>query len=122
MPAFVWSVGLLAAALFAPVYGSATLVDENGPRALLVAMVPALISVVVWVALWRMCTRGGRLSGYIAWTFVSVLGAFCLLGLASIGLFVAPVAGLLCWAASLAPPGPASCFSLKLSLLREAVA
>jgi hypothetical protein len=103
--AFVWSIGLLVAALLAPAYGSATLVDENGSGVLLVMAVPAVISAAVWLALWRKCTRGGPVSGVVAWTCVSVLAVFCLLGLASIGLFVIPVAALLAWAASVTPSG-----------------
>ena len=51
--ALVWSVGLLAAALFAPAYGSTTLVEENGSGVLLVVAFPAVISAAVWLALWR---------------------------------------------------------------------
>ncbi|MGO9899667.1 MAG: hypothetical protein ACLP0J_08225 [Solirubrobacteraceae bacterium] len=68
--AFLWSIGLLVAALVAPVYGSATLADENGARVVLVMAVPAVISAAAWVALWRKCTRGDRVSGYVAWTCV----------------------------------------------------
>jgi hypothetical protein len=103
--AFVWSIGLLVAALFAPAYGSATLVDENGTRVLVVIAVPAVISAAVWLALWRKCTRGGSVSGVVAWTCVSLLAVFCLLALASIGMFVIPVAVLLAWAVSETPPG-----------------
>ncbi|HET7048670.1 MAG TPA: hypothetical protein VFI54_10425 [Solirubrobacteraceae bacterium] len=103
--AFVWSIGLLAAALFAPEYGSTTLVEENGSGVLLPVAVPAVISAAVWLALWRKCTRGGSVSGVVAWTFVSLLAVFCLLALASIGMFVIPVAVLLAWAVSVTPPG-----------------
>jgi hypothetical protein len=101
--ALLWSIGLLVAALVAPVYGSATLVDENGLGVLLVVAVPAVLAVAVWIALWRKCTRGGAVSGYVAWACVWVLGAFCLLGILTIGAFVAPVAALLARAASLTP-------------------
>lgn len=105
MLAVLWSVGLLVAALVAPVYGSATLVDENGTRVLLVVAVPAVISVVVWLALWLKCTRGGRVSGVAAWTCVCLLGTFCVIGLASIGLYMIPVALLLARATTLTPSG-----------------
>jgi hypothetical protein len=101
----VWSIGLFVAALLAPVYGSATLVEENGSRVLLVMAVPAVISAAVWLALWRKCTRGGSVSGVVAWTSVSLLSVFCLLALASIGMLVIPVAVLLAWAASVTPLG-----------------
>jgi hypothetical protein len=103
--AFVWSIGLLVAALLAPEYGSATLVDENGWGVLVPVAVPAVISVAVWLALWRKCSRGGSVGAAVAWTGVSVLAVFCLIALASIGLFVLPVALLLGCAASLTPSG-----------------
>lgn len=103
--AFVWSIGLLAAALLAPAYGSATLVDENGSWVLVVVAVPAVISTLVWLALWRKCTRGASVSGVMAWTCVSLLAVFCLIALASIGMFVIPVAVLLAWAAAVTPSG-----------------
>jgi hypothetical protein len=96
---------LIVAAFVVPVYGSTTLVGENGSRAILVAGAPAVISVIVWLALWRRCARGGRVSGYIAWFGVALLLAFCVIALASVGLFIAPVALLLGWAASLTPAG-----------------
>jgi hypothetical protein len=103
--AVLWSVGLLAAAFIVPIYGSTTLVGENGPSAILVAGAPAVISAAVWFALWRRCARGGRVSGYIAWSCVALLSAFCVIALASVGLFIAPVALLLGWAALLTPTG-----------------
>jgi hypothetical protein len=103
--AFVWSIGLLLGALFAPAYGSTTLVQENGSDVLLPVAVPAFISLAVWLALWRKCTHGGRASGVVAWTCVSILAAFCVLALFSIGIFVVPVAALLAWAVSVTPDG-----------------
>jgi hypothetical protein len=109
-------MALLVAALVVPVYGSATLVDENSPRALLVVALPAVISLAVWFALWRQCAHGGRVSSYLAWTCVSLLAGFCVLALASVGLFVAPVAVLLARAASLTPSGPLSSGSVECPL------
>ena len=103
--AFAWSIGLLVAALYAPEYGSTTLVQENGSGVLIPVGIPAVISAAVWLALWRRCTRGGAVSGVVAWTCVSLLGIFCLIALASIGLFVIPVAVLLACATSLTTPG-----------------
>jgi hypothetical protein len=104
--AFVWSIGLLIAALVVPLYGSATLVDVNGARVLLVVAAPAIVSLAVWLALWRKCSRGRRISGYVAWTCVLLLAGFCVFALASIGLLVIPVAVLLGCAALLTPAGP----------------
>jgi hypothetical protein len=92
-------------ALFAPAYGSTTLVQENGSGVLIPVGIPAVISAAVWLALWRRCTRGGSVSGVVAWTCVSLLVVFCLLALASIGLFVIPVAVLLACATSATPLG-----------------
>ena len=103
--ALIWSIGLLAAALFAPEYGSTTLVQENGSGVLFPVGIPAVVSAAVWLALWLRCTRGGSVSGVVAWTCIAVLTGFCLLALASIGLFVIPVAVLLACAASATPIG-----------------
>jgi len=103
--AFAWSIGLLAAALYAPAYGSTTLAQENGSSVLIPVGIPAVISAAVWLALWRRCTRGGAVSGVIAWTCVALLAVFCLIALASIGLFVIPVAVLLACATSATPLG-----------------
>ncbi|HZV72137.1 MAG TPA: hypothetical protein VFF79_00320 [Conexibacter sp.] len=110
--AFVWSIGLLVAALAAPAYGGTTLVDENGRSVLLVVAVPAVMSVAVWIALRYKCSRGGRVSGYVAWACVCLLSVLCVVGILTIGVFVAPVAVLLACATSLtpsgSPPGPAA--------------
>jgi hypothetical protein len=104
--ALLWSVALLVAAVVAPVYSpTGTLVSENGSGVLFVVAVPALLSLIVWVALWHRCLRGGRASTDIAWLVVSVLSIFCLLAILSIGIFVAPVAVLLACAVSATPPG-----------------
>lgn len=103
--AFLWSLGLLLAALVAPAYGTATLVGENGARVLAVVAVPTVVSVMVWVSLWRKCARGARGGGYVAWTCIAVLAAFCLLAILSVGIYVVPVALLLAWAALLTPSG-----------------
>lgn len=108
--ALVWSVGLLVAALVVPVYscagtcsGGGTLVDVNGTGVLLVMAVPALLTVIVWAALWRKASNGGRASTWVAWLAVSALGIFSLLGILSIGIFVLPVFVLLACAASSTP-------------------
>lgn len=103
--AFLWSVGLVGAALLLPAYGSATLVEENGTQVLLPVAVPAVISAVVWLALWRKCSRGGRVAGRVAWVFVALLSGECVVAIASIGIFAAPVAVLLACAAAKTPSG-----------------
>jgi hypothetical protein len=103
----MWSVGLLVAALTLPFYSNgATLVDENGQGVLLIVAVPAIVTAVVWLALWHKCSHGDRLSTYVAWLAISLLALFCLAGMFTIGFFVVPVAILLAAAASRTPSGP----------------
>jgi hypothetical protein len=118
--AFVWGAALVGAAFVVPVYGSSTtspafgpphasasstLVQVNGLRILIPVAAPAVIAAVVWVALHRKCSHGGRASGFVAWSLIWVLFAGCFVAIASVGLFVAPAAGLLARAASLTPSG-----------------
>ncbi len=124
--AFAWGTALVAAAFLVPVYSSETasspfgsttasasltLVQVNGLRVLIPVAVPAVVAAIVWFALHRKCSRGGRASGYLAWSLIAMLFAFCLVAIASIGLLVVPVAGLLARAASLTPSGarPSGC-------------
>ncbi|MDQ6776291.1 MAG: hypothetical protein M3071_08765 [Actinomycetota bacterium] len=118
--AFVWAIGLIAAALVVPVYSSetvsapggaspasasATLVGVNGMHVLIPVAVPAVVAAIVAAALHRKCTHGGRASGYLAWSLISILCAVCLVAMASIGLFTVPVPGLLAAAATRTPSG-----------------
>lgn len=111
--AFAWALALIAAAVLAPVYtgagpggtSSSTLVQENGPRVLLVIVVPAVLTAVAWAALHRRCSKGSRRAARLAWAIVSALAALAILGAATIGLFVLPVALLLAAAAVIAPDG-----------------
>jgi hypothetical protein len=103
--ASIWAVGLLVAGVIAPssrsVEGtstqspSATLVQVNGPRVLAAVVLPLLAVVVVAMALrWRgEKERSG--AGVLAWTVSTLVGVVSLLGILTIGPFVAPVAGLL---------------------------
>src|SRR5437764_8349848 len=86
--AFAWSAALVGAAFVLPLYGSSstsstgafssaslTLVQVNGPRVLIPMGLPLVIVALVWAALHRKCSRGGRVPGYLAWTFVGTLAA-----------------------------------------------
>ena len=101
---------LVVAALVAPVYttqtsagssarystavtGSATLVQVNGLRVLLVCAVPLVCALVVGVLLWRRAGKPG--AGPFAWTVTAVLAGFNLLAMLSIGVFVLPVTAAL---------------------------
>ncbi|HWE12277.1 MAG TPA: hypothetical protein VG365_02135 [Solirubrobacteraceae bacterium] len=114
-----WSAALVGGAFVLPVYGSSgtsspsarwsgssTLVAVNGLGVLVPVGIPLLISVLVWLALHRKCSRGGPIAGYLAWTLVAVLALGCLVAAASIGLLVVPIALLLGRAAAITPSGP----------------
>jgi hypothetical protein len=60
------------------------------------------------VTLYRKCSRGETIAGYLASTLVAVLALGCLAAAASIGLLVVPVALLLGRATAITPVGPAS--------------
>ena len=119
--AVVWSAALVGGAFTVPVYsssgtsstgahvsGSLTLVAVNGLGVLVPIGIPLLISALVWFALHRKCSRGGRFAGYLAWMLVAVLALGCVVAAASIGLLIVPVALLLGRAAAITPSGPAS--------------
>lgn len=110
--AFVWSAALVGAAFLLPVYVSSstssagahsltslTLVHVNGLGVLVPVGVPLITVALVWVALHRKCSRGGRVAGYVAQTLVWMLAAVCLVAIASVGLFILPAAALLARAA-----------------------
>ena len=116
--AFMWSAMLVGGAFLFPAYGSSaasstgaqssgslTLVQVNGLGVLIPVGVPLVIAALVWVALHRKCSRGGRIGGYVAWACISVLGAFCGLAIFSIGILVMPVVVLLACAALCTPSG-----------------
>ena len=71
---------------------------------LLAVGIPALIAACVWMALRRKCSHGSRASGALAWTLIGALGVLSVLGILTIGVFIAPVFVLLAIAASLTAP------------------
>ena len=102
--ASLWGLALLTGAWLLPVYSSgSTLIEVNGPGVLVPVGVPALVAVLVGLALHRKCARGSRSSGYVAGVLVGLLVAFCVVSMFSIGVFVLPVAMLLTIAATLTP-------------------
>lgn len=106
--AFAWGAALVVAAFVVPVSGAQTLVAQNGPHVLFVIGAPVVIAALVWVALHHRCSRGGVVGGYLAWTLIAILIAGCMLGIASVGLFMAPAAVLLARAAALTPQCPSA--------------
>lgn len=112
--AVVWSLGLVLAALLLPTYGgqtvsdsngltltSATAVEVNGARALIIVTVPVVASLVVAWALYRRRSDGWRHSGRVAWAAIAILTAAALAGIASVGAFMLPAAILLALASRL---------------------
>jgi hypothetical protein len=100
-----WGVILIAGALVVPVYGSATLVGENGAGVLVPVAIPAVVSAAVWVALHVQCSRGGHFAALVARVLIAALCAFCLVAILSIGVYVLPVVAFLA-AAALITPSP----------------
>jgi hypothetical protein len=114
--ALVWSLGLVLAALFAPVYGTssvssgvngvtlsdATLVQVNGAWVLILVAIPALVSGVVILAL-RARHTGARWGGPLAWGAIALLIGEAVLGIMTIGAFLVPAIVLLAMAARRAP-------------------
>ncbi len=103
--AFLWGLALVAGAFFFPLYSSGlTLTEVNGLGALLPMGLPALLAVLIGLALHRKCSRGSRSGGYVAGVLLGLLAAFCVV--TSIGAFVLPVVLLLAIAAKLTPSSP----------------
>ena len=116
--AFLWSVALAGAAFLLPAYGSSsgpstqarsstslTLVQVNGLQVLIPLGVVLIVVLLVWVALHRKCSRGGRAAHYAARALVFMLAVGCVVSIASIGLLIVPVVALLWRAATLTPRG-----------------
>lgn len=103
--AFCWGAALLLAALLVPVSGAQTLVEQNGAHVLILVAAPAGIAALVAISLRVRCSRGGSVSGYVAWALIAMLFAECLVGIASVGLYIVPAALLLARAATITPRG-----------------
>ena len=90
----VSGAGLVLAAFTLPAYSgstSQTVVQVNGGRIAPIIAVPLLcaLAAIVSIVLRRHSGRTGV--GIITWAIIGVLGVFVFLGMASIGVFVAPV-------------------------------
>jgi hypothetical protein len=110
----VWSLGLVVAALVLPTYDgqtttssqsvtltTATLVQVNGIRALVVVAIPVLVVALVGVALYRRWVAGARWSAIVAWSMIAILAAEAGLGILSVGAFMVPALILLVMATRL---------------------
>jgi hypothetical protein len=105
---FVWSLGLLVAALTYPAFDgqtvtnadgvtltTATFVQVNGTWVLIPVALPAVASAAVGLAL-RQRLRGGLAwADTPAWVLVGVLWALAVISIGTIGAFMIPVAVLL---------------------------
>ncbi len=106
--ALAWSIGLVVAALALPVYSgtstssdvngvtltNSTLVQVNGIRALVLMAIPALVSIIVLLAI-RARHSGARWAAPLAWTAIGVVIVEALVGVMTVGLFILPVPVLL---------------------------
>ncbi len=114
--ASIWSLGLLLAALFAPVDNShtvtnasgltvstETLVGEHGAWVLVPVAAPSIVCGVVGVALWMRRGGAGRLATTVARVGAGVLIIFALVGILSVGILLVPAAILLACAVALTP-------------------
>jgi hypothetical protein len=80
-----------------------TTVHDTGTRGLLLAAVPAVIGILVWLALHRTCALGTRWTQSVAIAVAIAVGGFALLAAASIGMFVMPMAFFMALGARLVP-------------------
>jgi hypothetical protein len=115
--ALVWSIGLILAALVIPAYTtetssqtngvtltSSTLLQDRGAGALVLIVIPVLVSLIVLIAMRFRHREDAAWSGRVAWTAIGVLAVESLLGIATIGAFMLPVAILLALSVRLVPP------------------
>jgi hypothetical protein len=84
---------------------SYTMVHGAGTQGALIALIPAVVGVIVWVALHRTCAHGSRWTRSLSKTIVWAGAALALLGAASIGMFVLPMVLLMGVSVSLVPTG-----------------
>ena len=90
----IFGAGLLVAAFTVSAYNgsvSQTLVQANGRKVIFIIAIPLVGAIL---AIWTIVTRLRHARngvGIFTWLVVGVLGAFALLGMLTIGPFVAPV-------------------------------
>jgi uncharacterized membrane protein YhaH (DUF805 family) len=114
--ALVWSIGLMIAAVVIPAYGtetssqangvtlmSSTLLQDKGAGALVLVTIPALVSLIVLIAIRARRGHDAAWSGRVAWTAIGAVTVESILGIATIGAFMLPVAILLTLSVRLVP-------------------
>jgi hypothetical protein len=100
--AVAWGLALVAAAFLAPSYNDgSTLAQENGAWVAVPAAVPALLAAVAFAGLHRRCTSGSRRAATTAWVAITLLLAFSVVAILSIGPFALIPAVALAVAANL---------------------
>jgi hypothetical protein len=116
--ALAWSLGVVLAALLVPAYDAsssspqgltltrATLVQRHGARALILVAIPMIVSIVVAVAIYGRHRGGPRWNAPVAWVAIGLLAAESVLGITTLGAFIAPVVILLALSFRLAPSPP----------------
>lgn len=122
MLALAWALALIIVAILVPVYSTQgafapsgrtvalpaqTFVQVNGAYGVTAVVLPALLAAIAYASLHRKCARGGSMSGYVAWTCIALLVAFCVVTSPTIGLFVLPVAVFL-WLSARRTPAAAT--------------
>ncbi len=114
---FVWSLGLVLAALLVPVYNQtesgtnglslsrATLVQADGAKVLIPVALPAVLTLLIGLAIRRRYRRGRDWTATAAWFVVGLLVALAAVSILSLGAFVIPAVILLSFALKLLPEG-----------------
>ena len=94
MASVIFGAGLLVAAFTVSAYSgtvSQTLVQANGEKVIFIVAIPLVGSLLaIWTVVARL-RHSRRGVGIFTWLVVGVLGALALLGMLTIGPFVAPV-------------------------------
>jgi hypothetical protein len=83
--------------------GSATLAGENDLGA--AVLLPVLVAAGVFVLLHVVCRTGSRTALAVAWALAGLTAVVAMLGVMTIGIFLAPLAVLLVYACSATPRG-----------------
>jgi signal transduction histidine kinase len=94
----IYSVGFSFAIFFLP---QPTLFEVNGSKILIVVVLPIIITLILWYLLRR---SSNRTAMRIAWSLCWILFLINLLGILTVGLYLAPITVSLFLACSRATP------------------
>ena len=119
----VWSAALVAVAYLAPVYSgesdmssctsrghctshtvhtTATLVDTNGGRVLVIVGIVIVVAALGWLGLHVYCARGSRVGQIVGWTAAMAITGFSLASF-GMGILTLPMAMMMIVAAAMTP-------------------